>query len=145
MHASKRDQRLILEGASAAWAAHDVACVRACVHRDAVYRHYLPPGAWPIPSTLRGKQNIAQALSHFLHDFDVIRYRPLKIARDDSGLWVSRITFQYAHKLTGHSFDGIARIRTQMEDDKIRSFEIIHDAPRLHAFFEMVSRMAVEA
>jgi ketosteroid isomerase-like protein len=145
MHASERDQRLILEGAAAAWAAHDLAAVKACVHRDAFYKHYLPPGAWPIPSSLRGKQNIVQSLSHFLHDFDVIRYRPLKIVSEGSGLWVSRITFQYAHKITGHSFEGTARIRTEMEDDKIRSFEIIHDAPRLHAFFEMVSRMGVEA
>jgi ketosteroid isomerase-like protein len=141
MHASKRDRRVILEGVSASWAAHDLAAVKACLHRDAVYKHYLPAGAWPIPSTMCGKQNIIQSLSHFLHHFEVIRYRPLKFAFDDAGLLVARVTFQYAHKITGHSLEGTARIRTQIEDDKIQSFEVIHDAPRLRAFLEMVSRI----
>ncbi len=146
MHASKRDQRLIIEGACASWAVHDVAAVRACVHRDAVYKHYLPQGAWPIPGVVHGKHNLAQSLSQFLRDFHVTRYRPLKISFSDRhGLWVSRIAFQYEHRVTGHSFDGTARVKTLFDCDKILSIEILHDAPRLHAFFEMVSRMGIEA
>jgi hypothetical protein len=143
MHASKAGRRLILEGLCASWAVQDMAAVRACVHRQAVYRHHMPPGAWPIPGIVRGKQDIVRSLSHFLHDFDVIRYCPLKIAPDGDD-WDLRVAFEYAHKLTGHSFDGTARIKAQIDGDKLRSFEVIHDAPRLGAFFELVNRMSIE-
>jgi hypothetical protein len=144
MHASKRSQRLILEGVCASWAAQDFAAVRACIHRDAVYQHHLPAGAWPMHGIVRGKQEILGSLSGFLQDFDVIQYRPLKIVPDGE-FWDLRVAFEYGHKLTGHTLDGTARIKTLIDLDKVRLFEVIHDAPRLRAFFELVSRMSIEA
>ncbi len=121
-----------------------MAAVRACLHRDVIYRHHLPAGAWPIAGIVRGKDNLAQSLSHFLNDFDVIKYCPVKIALDE-GIWVSRVAFLYGHKLTGHTFEGTARTKALIEGDKIRSFEVIHDAARLRAFYELVCRMGIEA
>jgi len=145
MHASKHDRCLILEGACAAWAAQDMAAVKACIHREAVYWHHLPPGIWPIAGIVRGKQEIVRSLSLFLQDFDVVRYRPLKMTLDEDEVWDLRIAFEYGHKLTGQVFDGTARILTQFAGDKFRSFEIIHDVPRLRAFVELVSCMSVKA
>ena len=146
MHASKRDQRVLFEGVCASWVVHDVAAVKACVHAEAVYKHYLPQGVWPIPGEVRGKPSIARSLAHFLQEFHVCRYQPLRIGVGDrQGLLVSSIAFKYEHRATGHSFDGTARVKTQFDGDKIMSLEIFHDAPRVHAFLELVSCAGVEA
>ena len=144
MHASKRSQRWILEGVCASWAAEDMAAVRACIHHEAIYQHHLSAGAWPMDGTVHGKQDIVRSLSLFLQDFNVIRYRPLRIAPDGEA-WDLRIAFEYGHKLTGHTLDGTARIKTLIDLDKVRLFEVIHDAPRVCAFFELVRGMSIEA
>jgi hypothetical protein len=144
MRASKSSQRLILDGVCAAWAAEDMAAVKACIHRHGTYKHHLPPGAWPIRRIVRGKQDIALALSRFLDDFDVLRYKPFRVAPDGDA-WDVRVEFEYGHRLTGHTFEGIARVKVLVDIDRVRSFEVIHDAPRLGAFLELVSRMSIEA
>ena len=140
----RASQRAIIEAVYAAWAAHDVAAVSACLHPDVVYKLHLPTGAWPIAGTLRGKHNVIGSLTRFLRGFDVIEYKPLKISCDDA-LAVSVAKIQYLHKPTGHLVDAISRNLVHVRGDKILYFEVIHDAERLRAFFEMVSRMSVEA
>jgi hypothetical protein len=144
MHASKYSERSVLEGLCASWAAEDFTAVRACIHRDAVYQHHLPAGAWPMHGIVRGKQDILRSLSVFLQDFDVIGYRPLRIVPDGDA-WDLRVAFEYGHKRTGHALDGTARVKAVIDLDKVRLFEVIHDARRLRAFFELVRRMSIEA
>jgi ketosteroid isomerase-like protein len=140
----RANQRLVIEAVYASWAAHDLEAVCACLHRDAVYKQHLPPGAWPLFGSLHGKQQIVRCLAQFLHGFDVIDYRPLKISCAD-GISESRAKIHYVHKTTGHSFEATVRNIAHIEGDKIRSFEVIHDGPRLRAFYEMVSHATVDA
>jgi ketosteroid isomerase-like protein len=140
----RASQRVIIEAVYASWAAQDLSAVGACLHHDAVYTLHLPPGAWPLSGAVSGKQKIIASLQQLLEDFDVIEYRPLKVTCMD-GLSVSRAKIHYMHKATGLSYEATARNIWQIEGDKIRSFEVIHDAARLRAFFEMVSRSSIDA
>lgn len=138
------NQRMIIEATYASWAAQDLATVGACLHEDAVYLLHLPPGAWPIAGAVRGKATILKSLGDILRDFEVVEYRPLKIANVD-GLWTSRAKIYYGHRATGLSYEATIRNVWHIDGDKIRSFEVFHDAARLRAFFEMVSRAGIEA
>ena len=140
----RASQRAIVEGMYASWAAHDVAAVGACLHRDAVYTLHLPEGAWPIAGNMRGKRKILTSLEEILRDFEVVEYRPLKVT-EIGDVVTSRAKIHYGHKATGLSYEANIRNVWRLEGDKIRNFEVFHDAARLRAFFEMVSRMSVEA
>lgn len=140
----RASQRLIIEGMYASWAAQDLRAVAACLHRDAGYTLHLPEGAWPIAGAVRGKRKIVASLAEILQDFEVVEYRPLKIA-DSDGIWTSRAKIHYGHKATGLSYEATIRNVWHIEGDKVRHFEVFHDAARLRAFFEMVNRTGVEA
>lgn len=140
----RASQRLVIEAAYASWAAQDLSAVAACVHRDAVYTLHLPEGSWPIVGDVCGKQRIVASLRGFLRDFEVIEYRPLKITESDD-IATSRAKIHYGHKATGLSYEATVRNVWRIEGDKVRHFEVFHDAAQLRAFFEMVSRMSVEA
>jgi ketosteroid isomerase-like protein len=139
----RASERLIVEALYASWAAHDLAAVAGCLHRDATYNLHLPPGAWPIAGEVHGKSRIVTSLAALLRDFEVVEYRPLKISEADQHV-VSRAKIHYGHKATGMSYEATVRNVWRIEGDKVRSFEVFHDAARLRAFFEMVSRMSVE-
>jgi ketosteroid isomerase-like protein len=141
MHAS---QRLVIEAIYASWAAQDLRSVAACLHRDAIYTLHLPEGSWPLAGSVRGKQKIIASLGDILRDFEVVEYRPLKITESDD-IATSRAKIHYGHKATGLSYEASIRNVWHIEGDKVRHFEVFHDAARLRAFFEMVSRMSVEA
>jgi hypothetical protein len=49
------------------------------------------------------------------------------------------------HRATGIVYESTVRNTWRFEGEKIRAFEVIHDAERLRAFFELVSRASVEA
>lgn len=140
----RASQRLIIEATYASWAAQDIAAVGGCLHHDAVYHLHLPPGAWPIAGAVRGKQRILTSLGEILRDFEVLEYRPLKIMNGDD-VSTSRARIHYGHKATGLSYEATIRNVWRIEGDKIRSFEVFHDAGRLRAFFEMVSQTGIEA
>jgi len=140
----RASQRLIIEATYASWAAQDLATVGACLHKDAVYQLHLQPGAGPISGAVRGKATIIKSLAEILRDFEVVEYRPLKITGAD-GLWTSRARIHYGHRATGLSYEATIRNVWRVEGDKIRNFEVFHDAARLRAFFEMVSRAGIEA
>lgn len=137
------NERLIIEATYASWAAQDLSMVGACLHDDAIYLVHLPPGAWFICGAVRGKSAILRSLGEILRDFEVLEYRPLKITGAD-GLWTSRARINYRHRATGLSYEASVRNVWSIDDDRIRRFEAFHDAARLRAFFEMVSRMRIE-
>ena len=140
----RASQRLVIEAVYASWAAQDLRSVAACLHRDAIYRLHLPEGSWPLVGNVRGKHKIIASLGDILRDFEVVEYRPLKITESDD-IAISRARIHYGHKATGLSYEANIRNVWHIEGDKVRHFEVFHDAARLRAFFEMVSRMSVEA
>ena len=139
------NQRLIIEAIYASWAAQDLASVGACLHQDAVYLLHLPAGAWPLSGVVRGRATILTSLSEILQDFEVLAYRPLKITDADDGIWTSRARIHYGHRATGLSYEATISNVWRVDGDKIRSFEVFHDAARLRAFFEMVSKAGIDA
>lgn len=139
----RASQRLIVEAMYASWAAQDLSSVAACLHRDATYTLHLPKGAWPIAGDVRGKRKIVTSLAEILRDFEVVEYRPLKITDADE-ISTSRAKIHYGHKAIGLSYEATIRNVWRIEGDKVRSFEVFHDAARLRAFFEMVNRTGVE-
>jgi ketosteroid isomerase-like protein len=140
----RANERLIVEATFAAWAAHDLSLVSATLHDDAVFLLHLPPGAWSIWGAVRGKSRIVTSLGDILRDFEVVECRPVKISGDD-GSWASRARIHYGHRATGLSYEATISNAWQIEDGRIRSYEVFHDTARLRAFFEMVSRMRIEA
>lgn len=140
----RASQRLVIEAIYASWAAQDVQSVAACLHPQAAYKVHLPKGAWPIAGDVRGKRAIVSLLAEVVRDFEVLEYRPLKIIEADDEA-TSRAKIHYGHRGTGLSYEATVRNVWHIEGDKVRHFEVFHDAARLRAFFEMVSRMSVEA
>ncbi|MBX9588959.1 MAG: nuclear transport factor 2 family protein [Hyphomonadaceae bacterium] len=140
----RASQRLIVEAVYASWAAQDLSAVAACLHRDAVYTLHLPKDAWSISGDVCGRQKIIASLADILRDFEVLEYRPLKIA-DGDGISTSRAKIHYGHRATGLSYEATIRNVWRIQGDKVRHFEVFHDAARLRAFYEMVNRMSVEA
>lgn len=140
----RANRRLIIEATYAGWAAQDLSLVGSCLHRDAVYRLHLPPGAWPIAGHVRGRQTIMTSLGEILRDFEVLEYRPLKIVEDHDVLR-SRAKIHYGHRATGLTYEATISNLWRIDGDKIRHMEVFHDAARLRAFFKMVNRRSVEA
>jgi ketosteroid isomerase-like protein len=144
MRIESRHQRLIIEATHTAWAAGDLATIGACIHDDAQWLVHLPPGAWPLAGAMQGKPQVMRSLRTVARDFEVLEYVPLKIVRHD-GFWLSRARIGYRHRATGLVYDGTVSNFWQFERDKIIMCEAFHDAARLRAFFEMVSRIGAEA
>jgi len=63
----------------------------------------------------------------------------------EDGIWTCRARIHYAHRATGISYEVTIRNVWTIVGDRIRSYEVFHDAPRMRAFFEMVSQMSVGA
>lgn len=137
-------QNLIVEGVYAAWEAQDIAGVSEALHPEATYTIHLPADAWPLTGRVRGKGKIITLLSEILHDFQVLEYCPLKIAAVDDFL-ISRAAIQYGHRATGLTYESTIRNIWHFEGEQIRSFAVFHDAARLRAFYQMVSRASVDA
>jgi hypothetical protein len=140
----RADERYLVEGTLASWAAHDLETVRLSLHKDAIYRLHLLEGAWPIAGVVRGRQNIIACLNDFLRQFDVLEYRLLRLAAKD-GCFATQVKLHYGHKPTGLSYEATVRNKGRLCGDKILYFEVYHDTARLKAFYEMVTRMTVEA
>jgi ketosteroid isomerase-like protein len=140
----RANERLIIEAAYASWAGEDLALLGDCLHENAVSLIHLPPGSWPMSGALRGRRAILDALRAVSSNFEVVEYRPLKMTGED-GIWTCRARIHYAHRATGISYEATIRNVWTIVGDRIRSYEVVHDAPRMRAFFEMVSQMSVEA
>lgn len=138
------NERLIIEAAYASWAGEDLALLGDCMHENSVSLIHLPPGSWPMSGVLRGKPAILRALGTVSKHFHVAEYRPVKMSGED-GVWTCRARVHYAHRVTGISYEATIPNTWTIVGGRIGSYEVVHDAPRLRAFFEMVSQMSVGA
>src|SRR5262245_55818351 len=161
----RKSEPLVIEATYASWRAHDLSMVEACLDDHAEWLVHLPPGSWPISGSIAGREHIMQLLRDVARDFEVLEYRPIKIAQLDSYWWCkpvlagrkavrfsrdthwwsSRARIHYGHRATGLSYEATITNFWQIERDKVQIFEAFHDAARLRAFFEMVQRMSIEA
>ena len=140
----RADEQYLVEGILASWAAQDLDTVELGLHRDAVYKLYLPESAWPIAGVVRGRQKIITCLANFLQDFDVVEYKLLKVTSGE-GQFSTQVKLHYGHRPTGLSYEATIRNMGRISGDKISYFEVYHDTAKLRAFYEMVTRMTIEA
>jgi hypothetical protein len=84
-----------------------------------------------------GKELLADRLRMFLQDFRVLAYdvRWLRADRE----WVdAQIGYHYLSLTTRMDIQGSQRHIWRVIDDHVVLFEVLHDAPRLAAFFDLV-------
>lgn len=139
------DERLVIEAMCAMWAAGDLEAVLRGFSRDVTFGVCGPGGASSFMKQGRGRDLLRRRLGGLTAEFDVVRFRPLQIVRDD-GPWLHcRVDYQYLHRATGMDIDGTMRHNCCMVGGRIVRYEIIHDAPRMAAFLDLVRMKMAEA
>lgn len=138
------NQRLMVEAAYHAWSAEDLDFLSGCMHSAATTYIRLPPGTWPMSGILRGRPAILNSLGQIARSFRVLEYRPTKMTGAD-GVWTCRGRVQYGHRASGLVYEATMRNVWVVRGDKIVSYEVIHDADRLRAYFQLVSQANAES
>jgi ketosteroid isomerase-like protein len=131
--------RLIIDATYALWEAGDLLAMMNCFSDHVVFA-VSPPSATSILGQGQGKALLSRRLATFLSDYDVIDY--LTLSTVERAEWVDcRVRYHYRHKRTGMAIDGHMRHKWLLLDGKIVRFDIIHDARRMGAFFDMAAQM----
>jgi ketosteroid isomerase-like protein len=122
--------RLIVEALYVSWEAGELKAMLRNVAED------IPAGARSFIGRGHGKALLHARLQAFLDAFVVIDYAtpPLMAC---SGVVDCRVAYHYRHKKTGMTIDGNMRHVWHIVGDKIARFDVIHDAKRMGAFFEL--------
>lgn len=133
------DDRIIVRAVCDAFARGDLAAVLSRFAEDVTFM-VRPQGAVSFLGEGRSRRLLAERLGRFLDTFEVVLYKPGQIGVHDD--WVDcRIVYHYRDKKTGLDIDGRMRQLHRVVGDKIVHFEVIHDAQRMGAFFELVEQM----
>jgi ketosteroid isomerase-like protein len=131
--------RLIVDAAYALWEAGDVLAMMNCFSDHVVFAVH-PPSPASFLGQGQGKALLSRRLATFLSDYEVIAYLTLSTA--ERGEWVDcRVRYHYRHKRTRMEIDGHMRHRWLLLDGKIVRFDVIHDARRMGAFFELAAQV----
>lgn len=139
----RADNKILLEGAYAAWAARDLEATIRCFAPDIVFVIHLPPEIVPFAGEVRGRQELAKCLQAVLDDFDFLTYEPLQITSHGIAFH-SQVHFHYRHKSTGLDYEGSMRHVWRIAGDQIVRFEEFHDTGRVRAFFGLLAQAAAE-
>jgi ketosteroid isomerase-like protein len=134
MHAA---ERTVVEEAYAAWAAGDLESLAYLLDDDIEFSVGMPRDARSYIGEGRGKSLFVERLALFLQVFDVLNYR-VKHIDCNNGVATFRIHYHYRDKLKRLEIDGSMRHDWEVVDGKITRLEVIHDAKRMSAFFELV-------
>ena len=131
--------RLIVDTTYALWEAGDLLAMMNCFSDHVVFAVH-PLSATSILGQGLGKALLSRRLATFLSDYEVIDY--LTLSTVERGEWVDcRVRYHYRHKRTGMAIDGRMRHRWLLLDGKIVRLDVIHDARRMGAFFELAAQV----
>lgn len=139
------DDRLVIEAACASWAAGDLDAVTCAFSRDVAFAVCGPASSASFLRQGRGRQLLQRRLGVLLSEFDVLRFQPLQIVRDEYSLLHCRVRYQYLHRPTGMDIDGTMRHNWRMVGGRATHFEVIHDTARMAAFLDLVRLKSAEA
>lgn len=131
----------LIEAGYASWKAGDFEATMSCFADDVVFAIHLPPEVVPFAGLVRGKEDLARQLMIIFDDFDILDYKPSKIAAI-GGSFHSQVQFTYRHKATGLVYEATARHIWRIEDGQIVLFEEFHDMERARAFFGLLATYA---
>ncbi|KAB2910774.1 MAG: nuclear transport factor 2 family protein [Hyphomicrobiaceae bacterium] len=135
--------RLIVESVYVSWEAGDLPAMLRCFANDIKFAvHH--SGVATFIGEGQGKAQLAERLGRFLLEYDVVDYGTTQIYEND-GVVDCRVRYEYRHRMTGMEIDGTMRHIWRVVDGKIVSFEVIHDAQRMSAFFELAARACSSA
>ena len=139
----RADNKVLLEGAYAAWAARDLGATLACFAENVAFTIHLPPEVVPFAGEVRVRDELGKRLQAILDDFDFLAYRPQQIT--SQGLsFHSQVYFHYRHKTTGLDYEGTMRHVWLIAGDQIVDFEEFHDMERVRAFFGLLAHAAAQ-
>lgn len=139
----RADNKILLAGAYAAWAARDLGATLACFAQDVVFAIHLPTEIVPFAGEVRGRDELAKRLQAVLDDFEFLSYKPVQITSHGIAFH-SQVFFHYRHKATGLDFEGSMRHVWRIVGDQIVRFEEFHDTERVRAFFALLAHAATE-
>lgn len=132
----------VVHAAYLAWMAGDITRFASYLASDVTFS--VPPDAKTYVGTDRGRHELERRLRAFLAAYAVKHFRILNITTRQE-CFDCRIDYHYVARATGWDIDGIQRHKWKVAGGLITYFEVIHDARRLGAFFELVERASAPA
>ena len=132
--------RLIVETAYALWEAGDLRSMMKCFSDNVAFAVH-PPSSTSFVGQGRGRPVLQRRLARFLSEHEVVDYQTVGMTvRAD---WIDcRIQYHYRHHKTRMEIDGRMRHLWRVVRGKIVRLDIIHDAKRMGAFFDLAARSA---
>jgi ketosteroid isomerase-like protein len=131
------DAYRVVRAVYSAWTAGNLSRFATFLADDVEFR--VPPDAKTFVGSACGKHELERRLRAFLDAYAVKSFRILNITtRED--FFDCKVSYHYVARATGWDIDGVQRHKWKVAGGLITSFEVIHDARRLGAFFEMVER-----
>jgi hypothetical protein len=128
--------RLIVETLYTSWEAGELTSMLRHVAEDVGFAVHPWHGASFIGSG-SGSKLLLSRLRHFLAVYEVVDYHAPPPVALELGILDCRISYLYRHRRTGMTIDGNMRHIWRLSAGKIVRLDIIHDAKRMGAFFEL--------
>lgn len=98
----------------------------------------VPSSTTTYVGTGSGRHELTRRLQAFLDGYDVLQF-DIVAASPSQDACVCRINYAYRSRETGLEIQGSQRHIWQVAGNEIVSFTVVHDAPRLGAFFGLTS------
>jgi ketosteroid isomerase-like protein len=132
--------RLIIDAIYTSWEAGDLPSMMS-LFSDTVAFAVHPMSAASFIGQGQGRATLMGRLERFLSECEVVDYMMTSITmRAD---WIDcRVFYHYRHRKTLMEIDGRQRHLWRVRDGKIIRLDIIHDARRFEAFFDLAARTA---
>lgn len=126
-----------------AWQVRDKAATLALLADDIVFGLYVPQEVLPFGGETTGKASVSDRLQTILDQFDTLTYEG-KVTRTQEETVYGRIGYQFRHKVTGETIDGVMRQVIVVRDGRIARINEYHDIELVRAFMRLVSYAAAE-
>jgi ketosteroid isomerase-like protein len=133
------DARLILDDVYASWKGGDLPATLSYFTENLVFAVHSTPNTASLVGDGMGRDDFGSRLEMFLRKFEVEEFK-LQHPVTTNGVWMqSKVAFRYRHRASGWDVDGTMRHKWLFVGDEIAHFELFHDSPRMHAFYEMAA------
>lgn len=139
------DDRLVIEAMCASWAAGDLDGLMQGFFKDVRFSVGGLGASSSFMKHGRGRAVLQDRLGLLLSEFEVVRFQPLQIVREE-GPWLhARAHYHYVHRRSGLEIDGTMRNNCCMIGGRIVCHQVAHDTARMAAFIELARRSTAEA
>ena len=132
--------RLIVETAYALWEAGDIRSMTNCFSETIAFAVH-PPASTSFLGQGQGKAVLKRRLEEFLSEYEVVDYQTVGMTVRADRI-DCRICYHYRHRKTHMEIDGRMRHLWRVPGGKVVRLDIIHDAKRMGAFFDLAARSA---